>query len=123
MQHKLSEQETRAIRLVHHDHAGFTRKRTAELMEISEQRLSSILQSARIKAPQLFPILTQNQKKVYDAIMDAGKNREFIAMNSDWPISKVDAIIAQLRKKGVSLTVPKTVRYEPHMDDKVVRKF
>lgn len=123
MKHTLTDQEARAIRLVHHDLMGLTHKDAAKQMDIGVRRLDSILQSARIKAPQLFPILTQNQNIVYKAIMDDGNDRQSIAFHSEWPIKKVDAIIAQLRKKGVSLTVPKTVRYEPHMDGQVKRRF
>ncbi len=123
MQHTLSEQEAQAIRLVHHDFMGLTRKETARQMDISEQRLSSILQSARIKAPQLFPILTPNQYGVYSAFVDDGLNREEIAEFFGWSMGKVDNIIAQLRKKGILLTVPKTVRYKPYMDERIKRKF
>lgn len=119
----LTEREAEAIRLVHHDFMGLSRKETAKLMEISEQRLSSILQSVKIKAPQMFPILTNSQRIIREMIMDDGNDRQAIADRLDWPIKKVDAIIAQLRAKGISLTVPKTVRYEPHMDGQVKRRF
>lgn len=123
MRHTLSEQETQAIRLCHHDFKGWTRKIAADYMGVSEQRLSSILQSAKKKAPQMFPILTQRQLAVYDAMKKYGLNREGVANLLPLPIKKVDAIIAQLRRKGVSLTVPKTVRYEPHMDNQVKQRF
>lgn len=123
MQRTLSKQEAEAIRLVHHDFMGLPRSQAAERMDISEQRLSSILQSAKKKAPHLFPILTQNQNVIYKAIVEKGYDRKTMAYYLNQPINKVDAIIAQLRKKGVSLTVPKTVRYEPHMDRQVKRRF
>ena len=120
---KLTDKEAQAIRLVHHDFIGRSRKDAAAYMKITEQRLSQLLCSAKKKAPYLFPILTQNQNIVHVAIVEHGQDRENIAWAFDWPIKKVDNIIAQLRKKGISLTVPKTVRYETHMDNKVVRKF
>ena len=123
MQRKLSDKEEQAIRLVHHDFIGLTRKAAAAKMNISEQRLSSLLQSVKKKAPQMFPILMQNQVDVRSLVMDSGMDRQRIADYYNWPIKKVDNIIAQLRKKGISLTVPKTVRYEPHMDNKIARKF
>ncbi len=123
MQHTLSDQEQEAIRLCHHDFVGLSRKHAADIMFISEQRLSNILRSAKKKAPQMFPILTQDQNRVYQGIMESGYDRQALALHPEWSIKKVDAIIAQLRKKGVSLTVPKTVRYEPHMDGQVKRKF
>lgn len=124
MRHTLSEQEAQAIKLVHHDFGGISRRMAAEAMDISEQRLSSILRSAKKKAPQMFPILTENQNIVYMRIVEDGWDRRKIAdYYPYWCVRTVDAIIAQLRKKGVSLTVPKTVRYEPHMDNQVRKKF
>ena len=123
MQKNLTLQEEQAIRLVHHNFNGWTRKKAAECMHVSIQRLSTILRNVKKKAPQLFPILTENQYFIYTNIIKCGQDRQSIAYHYHWPISKVDAIIAQLRKKGISLTVPKTVQYKPYMDGKVVRKF
>lgn len=120
---KFTTQETEAILLVHHDHLGLTRKKAAENMKISQARLSEVLKSARLKAPQLFPILTHEQNNVRWAIMEMGQDRQTCAIWWNWSIKKVDNIIAQLRSKGISLTVPKTVRYEPHMDGQVRKRF
>jgi len=123
MQKNLTLQEEQAIRLVHHNFNGWTRKKAAECMHVSIQRLSTILRNAKKKVPGFWPLLTPNQEYVYVEIVDLGYDRQTIARCHKWPISKVDAIMAQLKKKGVSLTVSKTVGYEPYMDDKVVRKF
>ena len=72
MKRILTKKEEMAIRLVHHDFFGMTTKLAALQMGLGQRRVQQLLQSVRLKAPQMFPILTKQQADVRFWITERG---------------------------------------------------
>ena len=64
MKRNITQKEEEAIRLVHHEFKGLTVYQAARVMQVSPAHIGKLLQSAKKKAPQLFPILTPRQLAV-----------------------------------------------------------
>lgn len=123
MKHHLTEQEAEAIRCVHHDFKHLGKWEAAVAMCVSVSRLNQILRSAKKKAPQLFPILNQDQYDVYQELQ-LGRTHIEIADATGFTVKQVGSIVAQLHKLDVCVYHrPKTVQYDPSMDSKVRRRF
>ncbi len=83
----LTDDEVMAIRMCHHDFGRLPISRAAQAMGITEDELHKLLKRAKIKAPQLFPILTEAQYQLWQ----------------DWDKAKWDQMkkdIQFLRKQG-----------------------
>ncbi len=116
--------EEKIYRCRHHDFDGLTTKETAFQLSISESTVCRVLKKLEATNPQLFPILNYRQNLVYMWITKFGRTHDGIAHHMDTSVKAVNQIVAQLKAKGMSFAKPaKTVRYENHMDNNVVRKF
>jgi DNA-binding NarL/FixJ family response regulator len=126
MKRNLTEQEEAISRLVHHEFGGLSRKEAAARLGITRQALTYHLKQIKQKAPQLFPILTQEQWEIYKLFQD-GLDRSDVADRLCCTLKHLDAIQAQLLKKGFDCRIHrngrKTVAYNPSMDGSVKRKF
>lgn len=119
----LTQQEQNVIRLCHHEFKGLSRKRAAKELGITESRVGQLLRSTKRKTPQLFPILTYDQNKIY-RLVNQGWTHEKIAHKFNTTVITVNNIVAGLKRKGVVINKrPKTVRYEKWMDKQVVERF
>lgn len=119
----LTEWEEQVVRTVHHDFGGHSRKNAARHLGTTKNAIDSALKRVKRKAPQLFPILTRQQKQVYD-LLNKGYTRNTIAAIQRTSTKNIDNIIQQLHKKGFDQhRLKTTIAYDPHMDDRIVRKF
>ena len=120
----LTEYEVRVFRLCHHDFDGLSTAEASSVLDISERRVQQILDRIKKKCPQLFPILTARQKRIYDLWCEYKTDRE-IAKELDISIKTVRNIIQHCKEK-LGLYFPphsKMLQYVESMDDEVKRKF
>lgn len=122
----LTNYEETIIRSVHHEFDGMSRKTVAEGLGITRQALAYHLKQIKKKAPQLFPILTKEQWKVYKMYQE-GKDSITITDELGCTLRYVEAIQAQLLKKGFDCRIRRngreTKRYNLSMDGSVKRRF
>ncbi len=120
----LTVKEEQAIRLCHHSFVGAPTKEAAQIMGISQRRIQQILKNAKLKAPQMFPILTKRQAEVRTLINDSGLTFEQVAKVLDISANTVSGIVETLKGNGVCLEKRKpTKHYQDFMDNEVVEKF
>lgn len=124
MKRTLSQREEQALRLCHHEFEGMTTKLAAKAIGISQRRVQQLLQSIKLKAPQMFPILTKRQTDIRFWITEKGCTLEQTAGILLISRQTVAKTVETLRKKGVCLEKRKpTLQYQNYMDDKMVQKF
>jgi predicted ArsR family transcriptional regulator len=113
--------EELVIHLCHHDHGGKSVAEAAVELGVTARTVRGWLNSAKKKAPQLFPILTPLQQKIV-AAWDT-KSPEHSEVCEALGISKkqLERQITTLRSYGY---LKRTVsQYRPYMDSDVQRKF
>ncbi len=124
MERIITEFEEQIIRLIHHDFGCLTQQEAAERLNVSQAQVSRAVSQLKVKAPQLFPILTQQQAVIRDCIAEWGYTHQDVAQLLDISTSTVDSIITAMRTKGISFEKPrKTVRYENWVDKDIKQKF
>ena len=90
----------------------------------SKSTVSKTLTRLRKKAPQLFPVLTEEQEFIRLCINECGLTHQEIAYMLEIKKSTLHKIIRVIRQKGAYIEYPKkTLNYESWMDGKVVRTF
>ena len=120
----ITPKEEQVIRLCHHDFAGLTTEQAAQQMGISRRRVQQLLQSAKHKAPQMFPILTAHQMEIRALINDGGLTFEQVAETLGISANTVSSIVETLKKAGVYLEKRKpTKSYCSWMDSQIKAKF
>jgi DNA-binding CsgD family transcriptional regulator len=118
----ISELEEQCLRLCHHDHEGLTQAEAAIQLGCSQQNIADALGRVKLKAPQLFPILTKAEYVVREWL-EEGATVAQIAILMGISKNRIYEIIAQLKNKGVHfLKLPKTVQYDPDMDDNQIKE-
>ncbi len=122
MKRNLTKAEEEVIRLTHHEFKGLTVYQTARVMKVSPAYVGKLLQSAKKKAPQLFPILTPKQVAVLRGY-ENNASQETIAVGLGVTVKAVKRVITFLRKHKFLENKPKTVAYTPLMDGQIVQKF
>ena len=65
IQREISPEEEAAYRLCHHEFYGLTHEDAAQVLGIDRTVVTKRLGSMRVKAPQLFPILSRNVAAIY----------------------------------------------------------
>lgn len=100
---KITEREQMAYWYRHHDFKGFTVKRTAFIMGITQRRVNQLLQSLKQKAPQLFPILTKQQADVLYLITELGLTHEQVGWRLLISEEAVAGVVRTLRKKDMQI--------------------
>lgn len=116
--------EEKVIQLIHHDFAGLTQAEAAERLNVSQAQVSRAVSQLKIKAPQLFPVLTKQQKYVRDCIAEEGFSHLQTAILAGVSKKTVDSIVTTLKAKGISFAKPhKVVPYETYYDEQTIRKF
>lgn len=119
----ITEKEEEVIRLCHHDFQGLTHAEAARKLNVSRQRVESLLKSAKRKAPQMFPILSPLQGQVYKLIIENGSNYDTIATLLHRSKEAIYGAVYQLREKGFNLSRPDLVRYDKNMHSQPKEKF
>lgn len=119
----LTEREEQVIRLVHHEFAGLDKKTAAVKMGITVSEIYSLLQKVRIKAPQLFPILTAEQFTVHKLITQGNLSYGEVAERLGCDITRVRNVVQRLHEKGFRAERPKTIRYDESMDNNIKEVF
>ncbi len=72
----ITEKQEQALRLVRHDLGGLSQDMAAIRMGISQQAISKLLAACEKVAPQLFPILTKQEARLYYCYMVEGWSPE-----------------------------------------------
>ena len=72
----ISKKQEQALRLCHHNHEGLSQDVAAARMGISQQAISKLLAACEKIAPQLFPILTKQEARLYHCYMVEGWSPE-----------------------------------------------
>ena len=98
---------------------GYSVKRVAYDMNVSPRTVSRWLKKYREQHPELPPILTPLQKEIRDCF-ESGLTQQEIALYLKRPLKSVHRITAKL---GLIEKKPKTISYNPSMDNKVRQKF
>ena len=122
MRRNLTKSEERAYRLVHHEFKGLTVNEAARVMQVLPDRVRDFLQSAKKKAPQLFPILSPKQLYVLRAY-ENNIGAETIAIELRVSIDAVRRMVAFLRRRKFLVNKPKTVAYTPELDSRIIQRF
>ncbi len=65
----ITEKQERAFRLCHHDFGCLTQEEAAKEMGIDQKNISKLLDRAKKVAPQMFPIMTKLESKIYHYYM------------------------------------------------------
>jgi predicted DNA-binding protein (UPF0251 family) len=122
----MSEKQIEAYRLCSGELEGLSSEEAAEKMGISVQALTGLLRRAAVICPTIFPILTKQEADV-KALLEISWTREDIANQFVISLQRVSQIINSLYSKraGVIADSRPVVmqRYEPHMDNSIVRKW
>ncbi len=120
----LTRREEEIIRLLHHDFEGLTQIEVADRLDCTQQNIANAVARIKIKAPQLFPFMTKNQKYVLDCITEMGLKHKAIAVLLKVSEHAIAEIVRQLKDKGIKVNqAPKTKRYEDFMDGNIREKF
>lgn len=134
MKREITKDEERAYRLCHHEFGGWTVKDAAYKMKLSESKVRRLLKSMKSKAPQLFPILTKHQYRVYRFYM-RGFSQQIIAKLLRTTQSAICRTFERMKKNGIKgLNMGSRVRirchgendvvsYTPSMDKHIKQKF
>ena len=124
MERMISEFDEQVIRLIHHNFGGLTQQEAAKQLGVSQKKVSQAVSRLKRKVPQLFPLLTKEQKYVRDCIIGEGLSHLQIAVLMGKSKGTVDSIVATLKAKGICFNRPRrVVPYEPYHDEQTVRKF
>ena len=122
---KLSSKQIEAITLRSGELGGLTVAETAEKMNITERAVQRLLKSAEQICPQVFPLITKQEADVL-ALLEIGWSNDAIEEQLDLSESRVSQVIGSLHEKGRGIADSSPVeilRYQPHMDNKIVEKF
>lgn len=127
MRAHITKDEEWCYRLRHHNFAGLTTRETAKEMNITVEKVRLLLKSLRVKAPQLFPILTYRQYLVYWLYTEKGLSKHKIAKCLNTAYSNVWGLLDRAKKKGMPFLEPRgfgdMAAYENGMDDYIIYKF
>lgn len=120
----LTEKQIRAYQLVSGEFEGLSTDEAAKRMKITPQAVNRLLKRAEKLCPQLFPLFTKQEAKV-KIMLTKGRSNTDIANQLGVSLSRVSQIIGSVcGKRNYDHTLPvKILRYEPHMDSQIRRKF
>lgn len=97
----ITERQEEALRLCHHDFGGLTQEEAAKIMEISQSAINDLLNRVKKVAPQLFPILTKHEFKIYNYYMKKNWRVIEIAEHLNLTKSAIYAALARANRKGM----------------------
>jgi len=96
---QITKRMEQAYRLHHHDFEAKTLEETARIMGISVNTVEDHLWEMRKIAPQLFPILTKMQAKVWHLFFNEGMSHKMIADTLDISISASKCLLGRAKAK------------------------
>jgi predicted transcriptional regulator len=122
----MTEKQITAYRYCSGEFEGLSSEEAAALMGITPQAVNRLLQRAAEICPILFPMLTKLEADV-KALLEISWSRCDIANQLGVSLPRVSQVINSLYSKraGVIADSRPVVmqRYEPHMDNQIVRKW
>ena len=121
----ITKRQEQALKLCHHDFEGLEQVEAAKRMGITQPAIVKLLAHIKKVALQLFPILTQQEAKIYHYYMVEGWNVNEIAEYTDLSPDTIYKTLQRARRKGMFFTPPKdrVLQYETWMDSLVKEKF
>jgi len=122
MKRALTQSEERVLRLCHHDMGGHSIKEAAAILHAGESCVETLLASAKKKAPQLFPILTQLQHTII-RLWRLGADEKAIIKNLEIDANILKKELKFLKKYNFITKIPGIIPYYPSMDNHVKEKF
>lgn len=120
MERILSHFEEAIIQAVHHDFEGLSIKETAKQFDTTPKRVKTILADIEQKAPQLFPILTPQQRAIMD-MYNQHESQQVVAEALGISLRTLQREVTFLRERGFLWSKPD--QYRPSMDGSVKHKF
>lgn len=120
MERILSHLEEKIIRAVHHDFEGLSIKEVAQQNDLTVKEVKTILTNIEQKAPQLFPILTPQQRAIMD-MYNQHESQQVIAEALGVSLRTLQREVTFLRERGFLWDKPD--QYRPSMDGDVKHKF
>jgi len=127
MDNRLTKDEGLALHGVHHYGAARTISEVAADMRVSASTVRRLLESAKKKVPEMFPVLTTTQAEILHLYTVEGASAGQIAMMRTVSIGAVRKTLRKLREIGALRDEPlpsRTVSFnEVTMSDKVVAKW
>lgn len=122
----ITNSEVLAYRLCHHSFDGLSVTLAAEIMRVTSRRVEQLLVNLEVKAPQLFPILTVIQARIYHLYIEEGWTMRAIANYIGRDEKRVRGSLLEAIAKGMPELKPKRgkpLRYDGSMDAKVQEVF
>lgn len=122
----LSEKQIQAYNLVSGEHENKSTAEAALEMSISPQAVNRLLKRAKIVCPLIFPILTKQEADV-KLLLASGHNNYDLANKLGVSLGRISQIVNSLYSKrphiASEIQPVKMVRYAPHLDNQIKRKF
>jgi predicted DNA-binding protein (UPF0251 family) len=126
--------EEQVLRACHHDFDCLTQEEAAVKLNVSPSKISRTLNELEERAKTckpiavMFPILTEQQFKVYDCIVGRGLSTADTAEALGYAtVVTVNKMLTTIRDKGMKIpkrcNLPKSKSYAPSMDKEVTHKF
>lgn len=123
---KMSKKQIQAYRLVSGEHEGLSTAEAAIKMAISPQAVNRLLKRAEKICPMAFPLLSVQEARM-KTMLTIGHNNYDLANRLGVNLSRVSQIINSLYVKRPGMITQsqpiKMVRYAPHLDNQIKRKF
>lgn len=121
-------EQERLLRLHHHDFTGMSLGDAAARMDLLIVVAEDMLDDIYRVAPQLWPILSKTEHKIYKMYSEQGYTQAEIAEHLRTTKSLVQRIIADMREDGMpGLSIrtrkPRVQRYGDYMEPDTKRKF
>ena len=120
----VTQQQEDVYRLVSGDFEGLTSSEAAKKLGISERAVQYLLERMEKRCPDLFPIITRQEREVLTAL-ECGHSQAEIAETLDLTTGRISQIVASLvkKKRWDNAPAPRVVSYHGGMDSHVERKF
>lgn len=122
---RLNENEEQVYRLCHQDFEGLSTAEASVRMQLTQRHVQRLLNSAKAKCSQLFPILTKTQATFYHLYTVEGWSEQEIADRHGVTQPTVAGHIVAAVKRGMPKPARsgRVVRFEDDMDGQIKERF
>ena len=97
----ITKRQEEALKLCHHDFSGLTQEEAAKEMGITQSAVNDLLNRVKKVAPQLVPILTKHEFKIYNYYIEKNWSVTEIAEHFNLTESAIYATLIRAKKKGM----------------------
>lgn len=124
MKRLITEHQEKIYRLCSHEFECLSVGEAAERLGITHQAVSDALAQIKKVAPQLFPILTRQERDCLEMLENNLKKTQIAAalQVSERQVERLTAALIEM-KKWMPGNKPKIVSYSPEMEKHVERRF